>query len=273
MNLTTVIPAAHNKGLTLRIANAAKECSGLSDVVVFDNGVGRGGRLGTGTNVGNYAVFHRSANDLSSDLILFIHNDLIIYEHGFDQRLIEAFANDPRLGLVGFVASNEIDAQGGRGLGTRSNYQGNEPGTSPAETHGMRERGFCAAAVVDGAAMCFRRDALLDCPELDFPPHHFYDKMFSCQMLERGWHVGYLGVACDHKSGQTANEYKGYHDLAREWCEEHDCVRTGNPDQDVYLEAERRFLTEYRDEKRFIPLKVGPDHEIYHTHSQAYATP
>lgn len=267
MNLAVVIPAAHNKGLTLRVANTASELTSLdTDVIVYDNGVGLSTRLGTGENIGNYGVFHRSARKLSADLILFIHNDLVIHEAGYDRRLIEVFSEDSDLGLAGFIASDEIDFAGGRGLGTRSNYQGEEPGTSPAETHGKRDEGYHSAAVVDGAAMCFRREALLDLPELDFPPHHFYDKLFSCQALERGWRVGYLGIACDHLSGQTANSYKGYHDLARRWCEEHDCVRTGNPDQDVYLEAEHRFLTEYRDEKRFIPLKVGPDHQVYHTH-------
>jgi len=264
MKLAVVIPAAHNPEMTRRCMElATKNATDTRTVVgVFDNGVGFG-LWGTGVNVGNTEVFNQ-IRSIPADVVLVIHNDLYIWEEGYDRRILAAFGRDPELGLLGFVGSDVFDIAGGRGQYAWSNFMGWEGG-SPAEHHGLRVEEFRAAANLDGCAMAFRLDSLIDMAiPTDWPPHHFYDRLYCALMLEYNWHVGFLGVQCDHLNGQTANVFDGYHDLAREWCATNDCVRTGNPDQDVYLEAEYRFLTTYRDEKRFIPLKVGADHTVYH---------
>jgi len=277
MNLATVVVAAHNPELTARVVGHASlgAAAPETQVMVFDNGVPSiYTELGTGTNIGNYGIFFQ-LSEVDADVILVLHNDVLIYESGYDVRLLECFEADPNLGLVGFVASNEVDFAGGRGLGlygsTVSNFQGRVPGTSPAEAHGQRDAGFRAAAVVDGCAMAFRKEALAEIPEDPrCPPHHFYDKKFSMEMLSRGWHVGYLGIEQDHLSGQTANVFEGYHRLAEAWCGERGVHRpeATNWDHQIYLEAEHQFLVEWRDQKRFFPLKVGPNHEVYHLHPQ-----
>ena len=268
MKLAVVIPAAHNPEMTDRCFELARDNAGdATTVMIFDNGIGVG-NLGTSENVGNYPVFFRALDGLNGyDVALFIHNDLYIYEKGYDRRILDAFTEDDRLGLLGFVGSPEFDQAGGRGYWAWSNFQGQQPGTAPAENHGIRETGYKVAANLDGCALAFRLDALREIPEDPaFPPHHFYDRLFCAEMLSRCWHVGYLGIACDHLNGQTANVYAGYHELAMSWCKEHDCVRTGQEDHDVYLEAEHQFLSKWRDEMKFVPLKVGQDHTIYHTH-------
>jgi len=270
MRLAVVIPAAHNVEMTAECQRHAQDNATLRDTVVgvFDNGVGWGA-WGDGTNIGNYPAFYAPLQELRTDfdVALFIHNDLYIWESGYDARIIEAFEQDDQLGLLGFVGSPEFDHAGGRGYWAWSNFQGLEPGTSHASEHGIQEPGFRPAANLDGCALAFRIEALNEIPrDPDFPPHHFYDRVFCCEMLSRGWHVGYLGIGCDHLNGQTANVYAGYKSLAAQWCEDHDCVRTGEPDHDVYLEAEAQFQARWREELRFIPLKVGPDHTIYHTH-------
>lgn len=270
MNLTVVVLAAHNPEMTerARLFAESNATHPQTRVVVFDNGVGEG-ELGTGENVGNYPVFRELAE---SDLgfVLLIHNDLYIYERGYDRRILDAFREDDRLGLVGFVGSGAYCFSGGRGGGVWMNFQGVDERGSHYSVHGGDGySGFRPAAVLDGCALAFRTEALRDVGHRpDFPPHHFYDRLLCCQMLEAGWHVGYLGVACDHLNGQTANVYAGYKSLAEQWVAEHRCTRTGQPDHDVYLEAEHQFLSEYRDAKRFIPLRVGPDHTIYHTHPE-----
>lgn len=271
MNLATVVVAAHNEELTRRVVDHAFQNFRVPGTLieVFDNGVGFG-CYGTRINIGNYGIFFQLAK-LDADVILVLHNDVLIYEAGYDVRLLRCFGADPNLGLVGFVASNEVDFAGGRGLGTVSNFQGKAPGTSAAEVHGARDAGFRAAAIVDGCAMAFRKEALAEIPEDSAcPPHHFYDKKFSMEMLSRGWHVGYLGIEQDHLSGQTANVFEGYHQLAEAWCEEHGVYRpeAANWDHQIYLEAEHQFLVEWRDQKRFFPLKVGPSHEVFHLHPQ-----
>ena len=107
--------------------------------------------------------------------------------------------------------------------------------------------------------MVFRRSVLAAIPPWpNFPPHHFYDRLLSCQVLERGFHIAVLGIACDHISGQTAGSALPYIALAQGWCRQHLGLEQswqlgwGNLD----LQAEARWLNEYRDRSRFIPPRV-----------------
>lgn len=219
-------------------------------------------------NVGNYKAFEVGlgiAGIWDDTVVAFLHSDLFVYDDGWDNRVQSMFDADPKLGLVGFVASNEIESHGGRGLGTVLNYQGRQEMGGKCSVHGRCSAGFEPAAQVDGVAMIVRREALAQIGFRDgFPPHHFYDRLISAQMLEAGWRVGYAGVACDHMGWRTTMFEQAYHDLARRWCEEHGVKGIdGNWDLTVYKEAERQFLDEYAVRKRFIPLKVGKNWEVY----------
>lgn len=238
-------------------------------------------------NLGVYPVFDYAFNFeyVTGGVVAFLHSDLFINEFGFDARILRAFDSTRHLGLIGFVGSNEIDAAGGRGGGTTSNFQGLTYHTdgggvivankivgnslqhwtgSPAEAHGMRNAEYTNAAVVDGCAMVISREAWRKIGNREnFPPHHFYDKLISTQMLEAGYKVGVLGIACDHLGGQTVSREEGYNNLAEEWSREHlrpdqwiGNVPNFSWDQTVYHEAERQWLTEYRDTKHIVPLRV-----------------
>lgn len=277
MILYVVIPAAAgSEQMTKYCYNAAmiNSTNYLTKLLVWDNGVGwpeGSDRLGNGSNVGVYPVFFDARREIdeslyyldTEELILFIHNDLIIHEKGYDQRIIDAFSQNDDLGLVGFVGSSEICSRGGRGLGTMLNFQGLSKGSSPAEVHGRRESGLVAAAQVDGCAMAFRNRVLKDITfRENFPIHHFYDRLLSCEVLELGYHVAHLGIACDHLSGRTANSLDDYHERSRRWHVSRGLDPGLNPDLANYKLAENMFLTEWRDDKKFIPLRVGTDHEI-----------
>jgi len=242
---------------------------------------------------GSYYTMKKGNELAEGDIVAFFHSDLLIWEKGWDRRIRNVFEENEKVGLIGFIGSTEIDSWGGRGIGTISNFQGRELEGykgSVAEMHGDRVTGFRLGAVVDGCAMIFRKKYLDEIGfRNDFPPHHFYDRLLSCQVLERGYQVGILGIACDHISGQVVNSEKKYHEMVGNWMKE----RYGSPeewmqrfsdwwvndlnpskgivpnnnDAWVYMEAERQFLTEYRDQKHFIPLKVEPDGRIIHLSS------
>lgn len=199
-------------------------------------------------NTGVWATFKQGFDAATGDVLAYLHSDLMVHEHGWDQRLLEAFEQDEKLGLVGFVGSNEWSWDGGRGGGTTSNFQGIGRG-SPAEAHGRRNPGLTAALQVDGCAMVLRRSAMEQLGFFDWPPHHFYDRIYSLRMLKAGWHVGVLGVACDHISGQTANTQEGWQRTAQKWCNAHGIMEktAHNWDYTVYNVAEQRFLTELHE--------------------------
>jgi len=208
-------------------------------------------------NFGNYPVFRYVHGD-GFDVIAFLHSDLMLYEQDWDCRVLDEMERH-QLDLVGVVGSSELGEDGGRGLGTASNFQGRWPGTGDAKVHGKQIAGTMPAAVVDGCGMIFRREMLerISYRE-DFPPHHFYDRLMSCQVLEAGGRIAVVGLACDHLGGRTSVLEPAYHALAEQWCRAHGI--TDPPwDLGVYLAAERYFLEEYRDRKRLIPVRINGD--------------
>lgn len=259
--------------------------SPFTEIILIDNGsnpelstdYGQDITIRVSENIGGNRVFHEFLEPENTSLLLgykyvaFIHCDMMILEKNWDLRVIEQFEKDEKLGLLGFVGSNQLDAGGGRGLGTRLNFQGQhypEFGTAtPAEPHGVRDSGFYPAAVLDHCSMIFRVTALKTIPPQkgNFAPGHFYDRICCVEMYLKGWRVGYLGIACDHFSGGTGGGCKNRDDMYRKWLlEEGLTPGDANLDIQVYLESERRFLTKYRDELGFVPFTVSEDYSVTH---------
>ncbi len=222
-------------------------------------------------NIGVYPIFWEALKYTSADVLAYLHSDLIVEEEGWDKRIIDAFENNQKLGLVGFIGSNQIDNNGGRGAGTTSNFMGYSTNHrdglgkdhiwhgSPAGAHGKRDEGYTKAAVVDGCAMIFRRTVLeLITQRQNFPPHHFYDRLLSCETRENGWEMAVIGIGCDHISGQTVNQEPAYSVMAEAWALEHGLTMEGvhNWDSVLYREAETQWIKEYRDTKHLIPCQV-----------------
>lgn len=251
----------------------------LTEIWVIDNGSDEPYPLKFGhktirynTNIGGNSVFHRWMQDNWFDswpeFIAFFHCDLMLHEQHWDRRVIESFESDLDLNLIGFAGSNEIDELGGRGAGTMLNYRGaffeGIGQASPAEAHGRRMAGFEPAAVLDHMSMIFRRDELeqLTPQEGTYAPEHFYDRILSCQVLERGGHIAVLGVDCDHFSGGIVGGNLEADQLRRKWLDDEHLVYDPNrTDLAVYAESERRFKARYIY-NGFAPLRVLPDYSI-----------
>lgn len=223
-------------------------------------------------NMGYYYPLVDLALDYPDEEIGLIHNDMLLYAHGWDVRMRRAFEVDPKLGLIGLCGSNEIDERGGRGNGTMCNFMGREivvagnvyKGQAPSA--GLRIGGLQPAVVLDSLFMMFRRDVV---PQLvrgdekwtDLPLAHFYDRIWPCRTIEAGYRVAVAGEDCDHLGGMTTTANQRYYDDCVAWLTEHN-QPFDNPETEMYLLAERRFLGEYREEKHFIPLRVGRDYVI-----------
>lgn len=288
MNISLVVPCLNQHELTKAcIGEIARNSSGvLDEIIVIDNGSDVPFSVEPGwylvpvkvvrneKSTGVYPTFQQGFKEAKNGIVAFFHSDLVVWEKGWDERVLEAFEADRLLGMVGFIGSNEIDQAGGRGLGTTSNFMGKSlmkmterEGApiqigwtgSPAEPHGKRGTGLTKAAVVDGCAMIITREAW---EQIGYRPdylfHHFYDKIISVQILEARLGIAVLGIECDHFSGQTANQEGKYRLAAVEWGIAHGIkdINFDNADQKIYLNSEEKFLREYRDEKHLIPIKV-----------------
>lgn len=237
-------------------------------------------------NIGNYPLFKQGLEETDGDVIAFLHNDVFVYQDGWDKAVMAQFESRPDLGLLGFIGSTELDSWGGRGMGTTSNMQGKAIGRwagSAGYHHGKVSEGMTIdGSVIDGCVMIFRRDVLEKIQwKSNFALHHFYDRLMSCQVIEMGYRVGILGIQFDHVSGQVANHEQKWQETSKEWFRDHlnieapeqwaelrkDWVNNANNpsrgkipnqwDYCAYLENEYQFLKEYRDEKHLVPLIYG----------------
>lgn len=196
------------------------------------------------------------------DVIAVMHNDVFIYEFGWDERLRFFFEDDPKLGVVGFCGSDEVDILGGRGGGTMCNFNGSRGQLQ--EHTGKRIRDLQAALILDSMFMAFAKGVIpqIGIPE-NVPPAHFWDKILPMRAVEHDWHVAVLGIDIDHLGGTTLVAEPRFETDMRAWCAKWDIDPGQNAGMAVYLEAERQWLSEYRDQKRMMPLKVANDHTIY----------
>lgn len=223
------------------------------------------------------------------DIFAFFHCDLFVREQGWDKRVVEAFDADPKLALLAFVGSDQMNEIGGRGSGTRLNYLGDYyegfGQCSTAEMHGIRDTGMMPIANLDHCAMIFRESRYAEIKDdVKYCPTHFYDRALVAECNYRDWHCAYIGILCDHSNGGTAGGVVSQDHLVRAWLDHEgipyvngprQVVEGGNiatvlpsslerPDVVAYMESERRFFARYRDELKMIPFFVLPDYsKIY----------
>ena len=236
-------------------------------------------------NIGANAIYHRMIPQLDYygvDYVAYFHCDIMMVEEGWDKRVIEVFDDDPKMGLMGFAGSNEIDGGGGRGRGTITSFAGKEYRTgwsSPAAAHGGKATGVHPAVVLDACSMIFRLSLLKELPnqEETHSPGHFYDRVLSCEVVDRGYRVAVIGCECDHFSegtgpckvpGETlgiANRDECYVRWLESRGVEYNKTIRNAADVAVYLEGEKFFLSRWRDEKAFIPVTVDANFEVKHS--------
>jgi|SRR5581483_8594832 len=147
-----------------------------------------------------------------SDYIFFPHNDLMIYEQGWDDKLVRVLSGLPECGVAGFY--------GAKALGVPNIYQtpyqmqqlvrmGNVSGCHRmnAAIHGfMPPRGETEeVAVMDGFSLIVRTELLnkLDGFDRSYPPHHNYDNDISLESIDKGYKNYVIAMDADHLGGRT----------------------------------------------------------------------
>jgi len=130
-------------------------------------------------------------------VLAFVHNDLYIYEPGWDN-LVKEFMRDD-VGIVGFFGGEGAYPGGGR-LYNWSNMM-------DAEAHGGRySGGFKEVAVLDGMTLMTNIKMLdvRDGFDQDYDVHHMYDTDICLESLDRGFKNYSMGIPIHHQGGLTA---------------------------------------------------------------------
>jgi hypothetical protein len=176
-------------------------------------------------------------------IVAYVHNDVIIKEQGWDQRVEDAF-EDTEVGVVGFGGAL---CHGSPDL-YKTPYKLQQLGRSyyfsnvdDAEEHGARFTGTKEVAVLDGFALIVRRELLEKMggwqPE-KWPPHHVYDYRVCCEAHRHGYKVMLVGVRCHHLGGRTATT-----DTYQEWAKG---TKWGS-DVEMHKAGHRMLYDEYKD--------------------------
>ncbi len=182
----------------------------------------------------DYTLEHTDA-----DIIACLHDDLIIQDPLWGDKVIRRFTQHPEIGLLGFG--------GAIGLGDADLYQkpyqpqqlariGFRSNLQDAEVHGIRSLLAERVAVLDGFSQVGRRafweghslNTRIAHPE-PFRPwhvladlgivHHFQDGALACVAARYNWAVWYEPIRCQHLGGQTAVGDEGYQRWAQQQVE------------------------------------------------------
>jgi GT2 family glycosyltransferase len=136
--------------------------------------------------------------DRFAEIHAFLHNDLIIHELHWDDRVRHAFSTHRELGLVGFGGALEAGNDGGR-----SHFMSN---LVDAHVHGKHIVDFQPCVLLDGMALIARETMLSKTGGFDesYSLHHFYDADLSLASIDSGFWNAVLPIRCEHLGGTTS---------------------------------------------------------------------
>jgi len=185
-------------------------------------------------NIGVVKALDQIHRQSTGEIIAIPHNDVNIFQYGWDKWVLQEFEADPKLGLAGFLGALGIAHNGGRHE-TMSNML-------EAEYHGKRITEVKDVVGFDGLCLIPRRVMLDEIGgfDLNYDPHHFYDRDLSLASYHQGWKNKIIPVYCHHISGITANRP----DYAN-WAAQKLGVEVGKGDQEVYMRSQAYFFQKW----------------------------
>lgn len=155
------------------------------------------------------AAYDECFRNTTEDLIAYLHDDLSVYEHGWDLRVLREF-DDPTVGVVGFFgAFAACNPRLYLEPCVTSNFaRGWVVSNTRREAHlvGERYAGCADIAQFDGFALIVRREVLEKMGGwLGHGPVSYwcYDLLLSFEARRLGYRLRYVGINCDHWSGKT----------------------------------------------------------------------
>lgn len=182
-----------------------------------------------------------------ADYIFYIHNDVMIYEKGWDEKLERILTMYPDTGVAGFY--------GAKGIGTPDIYRSgyamhqmirveNVSGCHRMDAvHGYRppRNGEIEdVAVMDGFSLIVKTELLNDIGGFDrnYPPHHMYDNDICLESLDKGYVNRVIAMDAQHLGGRT--------DVGENWAE-----KFGKTKAEIHKDAHPVFY------KKWAPDMMG----------------
>lgn len=267
MKIDVILPHIDKQELLDKCLSFYKEnCNPeITNVIVIDNGstvplkneiYGSVVRVEDNLGMIQSLVFAKKIS--KADILIYSHSDMFYYDKDWDKKVVKAFTDDEKLGLLGTVGGSIAMTDGGRGDMYCSFTDFYNHGAKTPEK-------IPYVALLDGCSMMFRRTAL-DSFEIDetFYPHHFYDKDWSLEVLTHGWKVGVIDVSCAHLSTGVTSGI-GYSNWADNYLAKRGIEMETSGNHYFYLENEKKYLKKWMP---LLPIYVQKDGSYISAQSQ-----
>lgn len=210
-------------------------------------------------NPGVYASYLQGMEAAKNNIVLWMHNDVLIHEFGWEARILSEFDKDPKLGIAGFFGGRMVGYDGGRGH-PEGNLMGKEWGQN-ISVHGNLLTGTHPAVVFDSLAMIIRRDIFNAINVPYVAPHHWFDRIMTLWFIDKGYHALTIGIGFDHYGGGTSVGNSNRHsEFVQRWCESKGLKLDQNWDYTLYKYGSRFFQITWAG--RF-PVSVDADHTVH----------
>lgn len=197
--------------------------------------------------LGSTKAFNLGVKHATGDIIVMLHNDLMVRQDGWDM-MVESFFRQagPTVGVCGF--------HGSKMLGHPQIYQipyelvqlarnDSYSNMEDAESHGQRMTRPIQVVTVDGMAMICKRADFEAWNGFDETyPHHMYDHDLCLTARAHGRTNWMLPISVRHISGQTANADRYNEEFADQ-----------GRDQGVHRQAHADFYEKWRGT---LPVRV-----------------
>lgn len=208
-------------------------------------------------NLGLVKTYQQIYENCETEILGILHNDVYIYEAGWDKVITGIFERDETVGMIGLFGAQGCGPYGERIQDVPSvDIAPGWSGMLEAEVHGRRLRNESKpAAVFDGFGMFMRKSILDKTGGIDqrYDFHHIYDRELSLVSLAQGYKNIVVDIACHHVSGITANraEYQ-------EWISDKTKDVRGNVHGDKYTHDHNSELFNEKW-KEYLPVYVEED--------------
>lgn len=253
-DLSVIIPIHNNHEMTKACISTLYHYAGSDiEIVVIDNNSAapfthhRVSVIRNEENKGFWDALVQGMHHASNNIVMCIHNDVWMYEPGFDKYILEYFEKDSNLAIAGLFGSRGVASNGAR-LYPESNMLGYKYGTHGSQ-HGYFLDSYHPSVVFDSYCMVFDTMKLFDI-DYDVPKYHWTDRLITLRLIKAGYHAMTVGLKHDHGNSSTASVSKSsgvstLEELAETLCRNRGLEKQESWDLSYYKYGESVFRKEF----------------------------
>ena len=182
------------------------------------------------------------AKELGIDYIFYTHNDVLMYEQGWDAKLLRLIETTPNVGVAGFYGAKGIGVPGIYDTPYAMHQLIRIENVSNARmdmgVHGFRNiraGEYEEVAVMDGFSLIVSVELLNKVDGFDwrrYPLHHMYDNDICLESINAGYKNYVFAMDCQHLGGRT--------DVGENWAK-----AFGKEKHEVHQEAHPPFYEKW----------------------------